>query len=86
MFLFCLLSAFRCAYCYFLNPARKMRPQAPKLPEFSFEKRLRAESSTPGPAPRSAADTDEGPPSGGIEKQTCMNSVLLLFHLWMWNA
>uniref|UniRef100_H3DHT2 Endoplasmic reticulum junction formation protein lunapark n=1 Tax=Tetraodon nigroviridis TaxID=99883 RepID=H3DHT2_TETNG len=25
--------AFRCAYCYFLNPARKTRPQAPRLPE-----------------------------------------------------
>lgn len=31
--------AFRCAYCFFLNPARKTRPQAPRLPEFSFEKR-----------------------------------------------
>ncbi|MEE6489728.1 hypothetical protein FKM82_015656 [Ascaphus truei] len=31
--------AFRCAYCYFLNPARKTRPQAPRLQEFNFEKR-----------------------------------------------
>ncbi|KFO72260.1 Protein lunapark, partial [Cuculus canorus] len=31
--------AFRCAYCFFLNPARKTRPQAPRLPEFSFEKK-----------------------------------------------
>ncbi|XP_051786646.1 endoplasmic reticulum junction formation protein lunapark-A isoform X2 [Erpetoichthys calabaricus] len=31
--------AFRCAYCFFLNPARKMRPQAPRLPDFSFEKK-----------------------------------------------
>ncbi|KFP72144.1 Protein lunapark, partial [Acanthisitta chloris] len=31
--------AFRCAYCFFLNPARKTRPQAPRLPDFSFEKR-----------------------------------------------
>ncbi|KAF7709573.1 endoplasmic reticulum junction formation protein lunapark-A isoform X2 [Silurus meridionalis] len=30
--------AFRCAYCYFLNPARKTRPQAPQLPEFSESK------------------------------------------------
>ncbi|XP_062354107.1 endoplasmic reticulum junction formation protein lunapark [Cinclus cinclus] len=30
--------AFRCAYCFFLNPARKTRPQAPRLPDFSFEK------------------------------------------------
>ncbi|XP_071335995.1 endoplasmic reticulum junction formation protein lunapark-B isoform X2 [Trachinotus anak] len=57
--------AFRCAYCYFLNPARKTRPQAPRLPEFSFERRLRAESRSPGPAPRSGTDTEESaPPSG----------------------
>ncbi|XP_053327331.1 endoplasmic reticulum junction formation protein lunapark [Spea bombifrons] len=30
--------AFRCAYCYFLNPARKTRPQAPRLQEFNFER------------------------------------------------
>ncbi|XP_037543293.1 endoplasmic reticulum junction formation protein lunapark-B [Nematolebias whitei] len=57
--------AFRCAYCYFLNPARKTRPQAPRLPEFSYERRLRAESSSPGPPPRSGTDTEESaPPSG----------------------
>ncbi|XP_052038690.1 endoplasmic reticulum junction formation protein lunapark isoform X5 [Apodemus sylvaticus] len=38
--------AFRCAYCFFLNPARKMRPQAPRLPEFSFEKRQAVEGSS----------------------------------------
>ncbi|XP_055966115.1 endoplasmic reticulum junction formation protein lunapark [Sorex fumeus] len=42
--------AFRCAYCFFLNPARKTRPQAPRLPEFSFEKRQSVEgSSSVGP-------------------------------------
>ncbi|XP_072539712.1 endoplasmic reticulum junction formation protein lunapark-B isoform X2 [Salminus brasiliensis] len=46
--------SFRCAYCYFMNPARKTRPQAPRLPEFSFERRLRSES----PDPRSSAATD----------------------------
>ncbi|NXW93352.1 LNP protein, partial [Alopecoenas beccarii] len=35
--------AFRCAYCFFLNPARKTRPQAPRLPDFSFEKKRSAE-------------------------------------------
>ncbi|TRZ26965.1 hypothetical protein HGM15179_000010, partial [Zosterops borbonicus] len=35
--------AFRCAYCFFLNPARKTRPQAPRLPDFSFEKKRTAE-------------------------------------------
>ncbi|XP_060033651.1 endoplasmic reticulum junction formation protein lunapark isoform X2 [Erinaceus europaeus] len=38
--------AFRCAYCFFLNPARKTRPQAPRLPEFSFEKRQVVECSS----------------------------------------
>ncbi|KFW61875.1 Protein lunapark, partial [Pygoscelis adeliae] len=35
--------AFRCAYCFFLNPARKTRPQAPRLPDFSFEKKQSTE-------------------------------------------
>ncbi|XP_056123091.1 endoplasmic reticulum junction formation protein lunapark-B isoform X1 [Rhinichthys klamathensis goyatoka] len=46
--------AFRCAYCYFMNPARKTRPQAPRLPEFSFERRLRSES----PETQSSAATE----------------------------
>ncbi|KAK5882816.1 hypothetical protein CesoFtcFv8_021364 [Champsocephalus esox] len=62
--------AFRCAYCYFLNPARKTRPQAPRLPEFSYERRLRAESRSPGPAPRSPSDTEESAPPSGDERET----------------
>ncbi|XP_052456625.1 endoplasmic reticulum junction formation protein lunapark-B isoform X2 [Carassius gibelio] len=46
--------AFRCAYCYFMNPARKTRPQAPRLPEFSFERRLLSES----PETQSSAATE----------------------------
>ncbi|XP_051816254.1 endoplasmic reticulum junction formation protein lunapark-B isoform X1 [Acanthochromis polyacanthus] len=61
--------AFRCAYCYFLNPARKTRPQAPRLPEFSYERRLRAESRSPGPSPRSGTDTEESAPPSGDEKE-----------------
>lgn len=61
--------AFRCAYCYFMNPARKTRPQAPRLPEFNFEKRLRAESRSPGPSPRSGTDTEESAPPSGDEKE-----------------
>lgn len=61
--------AFRCAYCYFLNPARKTRPQAPRLPEFSYERRLRAESRSPGPTPRSGTDTEESTPPSGDEKE-----------------
>ncbi|XP_056904369.1 endoplasmic reticulum junction formation protein lunapark-B isoform X4 [Takifugu flavidus] len=67
--------AFRCAYCYFLNPARKMRPQAPRLPEFNFEKRLRAESSTPGPAPHSATDTEESAPPSRVKAPAPWNLV-----------
>uniref|UniRef100_A0A1A7X0R9 Endoplasmic reticulum junction formation protein lunapark n=2 Tax=Iconisemion striatum TaxID=60296 RepID=A0A1A7X0R9_9TELE len=40
--------AFRCAYCYFLNPARKTRPQAPRLPEVTGEAKV--ESETPSPS------------------------------------
>ncbi|MGH0136086.1 UNVERIFIED_CONTAM: hypothetical protein FKN15_030762 [Acipenser sinensis] len=40
--------AFRCAYCYFLNPARKTRPQAPRLPDFSIERRPCTDSQTSG--------------------------------------
>ncbi|XP_030603843.1 endoplasmic reticulum junction formation protein lunapark-B [Archocentrus centrarchus] len=58
--------AFRCAYCYVMNPARKTRPQAPRLPEFSFEKRLRAESRSPE---RSGTDTEESTPPSGDEKE-----------------
>ncbi|XP_051882772.1 endoplasmic reticulum junction formation protein lunapark-A [Pristis pectinata] len=36
--------AFRCAYCFFLNPARKTRPQAPRLTEFNFERRTPPDS------------------------------------------
>ncbi|XP_068183086.1 endoplasmic reticulum junction formation protein lunapark-B isoform X2 [Antennarius striatus] len=59
--------AFRCAYCYFLNPARKTRPQAPRLPEFSFERRMGAESHLPDLTARSRTDTGESVlPSGAM--------------------
>ncbi|CAI5654809.1 endoplasmic reticulum junction formation protein lunapark-B isoform X1 [Oreochromis niloticus] len=67
--------AFRCAYCYFMNPARKTRPQAPRLPEFSFEKRLRAESRSPGPSPRSGTDTEESAPPSGAKAPAPWNLV-----------
>ncbi|XP_077350880.1 endoplasmic reticulum junction formation protein lunapark-B isoform X2 [Festucalex cinctus] len=60
--------AFRCAYCYFLNPARKTRPQAPKLPEFSYERKLRSESPSPRTTPRSGTDTEESAPPSGDER------------------
>uniref|UniRef100_H3ASP6 Endoplasmic reticulum junction formation protein lunapark n=1 Tax=Latimeria chalumnae TaxID=7897 RepID=H3ASP6_LATCH len=55
--------AFRCAYCFFLNPARKTRPQAPRLPEFSFEKRQHSESqSSAGSSQSVGATVQETPP------------------------
>ncbi|XP_032424064.1 endoplasmic reticulum junction formation protein lunapark-A [Xiphophorus hellerii] len=47
--------AFRCAYCYFLNPARKTRPQAPRLPELAAELKMPA-----GDAASSSSATGEG--------------------------
>ncbi|XP_040005185.1 endoplasmic reticulum junction formation protein lunapark-A [Xiphias gladius] len=47
--------AFRCAYCYFLNPARKTRPQAPRLPEVTGELKMSSEE----PLPSSAANVDD---------------------------
>ncbi|XP_035532696.1 endoplasmic reticulum junction formation protein lunapark-A [Morone saxatilis] len=47
--------AFRCAYCYFLNPARKTRPQAPRLPEVTGDLKLSSEA----PLPSSGADEDD---------------------------
>ncbi|XP_029386056.1 endoplasmic reticulum junction formation protein lunapark-A [Echeneis naucrates] len=47
--------AFRCAYCYFLNPARKTRPQAPRLPEVTGELKISPEA----PLASSGADLHE---------------------------
>ncbi|NXT64758.1 LNP protein, partial [Chaetops frenatus] len=55
--------AFRCAYCFFLNPARKTRPQAPRLPDFSFEKKqsteLRSETEPLEPREREPQETQQ---------------------------
>ncbi|XP_060943275.1 endoplasmic reticulum junction formation protein lunapark-B isoform X2 [Limanda limanda] len=67
--------AFRCVYCYFLNPARKTRPQAPRLPEFSYERKLRAETRSPGPSPRSGTDTEESAPPSGAKAPAPWNLV-----------
>ncbi|XP_040913948.1 endoplasmic reticulum junction formation protein lunapark-A isoform X2 [Toxotes jaculatrix] len=49
--------AFRCAYCYFLNPARKTRPQAPRLPEVTGEMKMSSE--TPLQSPGDDVDGDQ---------------------------
>ncbi|KAM6934040.1 endoplasmic reticulum junction formation protein lunapark-A [Xenentodon cancila] len=43
--------AFRCVYCYFLNPARKTRPQAPRLCEAPGELKPSSETQLPSSAP-----------------------------------
>ncbi|XP_066542523.1 endoplasmic reticulum junction formation protein lunapark-A isoform X2 [Hoplias malabaricus] len=53
--------AFRCAYCYFLNPARKTRPQAPRLSEFSREGKM-----SQGPS-AVALETDQVAPASASE-------------------
>ncbi|XP_028837686.1 endoplasmic reticulum junction formation protein lunapark-B isoform X2 [Denticeps clupeoides] len=68
--------AYRCAYCYFLNPARKTRPQAPRLPEFSFERRLRSESPATGSsaASESPEDSDAAAEHGGVSRTAVSGS------------
>ncbi|KAL0963857.1 hypothetical protein UPYG_G00314450 [Umbra pygmaea] len=69
--------AFRCAYCYFLNPARKTRPQAPRLPENNAEAPIPT-SPSPVAAPLSpeaakspiaAAENQQAAPSSEEESQ-----------------
>ncbi|MBN3326397.1 LNP protein, partial [Atractosteus spatula] len=59
--------AFRCAYCYFLNPARRTRPQAPRLPEFNIERRAR--SSSPTEEVAAGAETSDTQPKPEEDKQ-----------------
>ncbi|KAI2663325.1 Endoplasmic reticulum junction formation protein lunapark-B [Labeo rohita] len=65
-----LRTAFRCAYCYFMNPARKTRPQAPRLPEFSFERRLRSESPETQSSAATETPEDSDAPEDDIERTT----------------
>ncbi|XP_040213632.1 endoplasmic reticulum junction formation protein lunapark isoform X2 [Rana temporaria] len=55
--------AFRCAYCYFLNPARKTRPQAPRLQELSLERRPKIELQDSASTMQVASDDE-------VEKKT----------------
>lgn len=68
--------AFRCAYCFFLNPARKMRPQAPRLPEFSFEKRqaMEGSSSTGSMLPESAPSPESQLIEDSLEEQDVLDN------------
>jgi hypothetical protein len=58
-----------------LNPARKTRPQAPRLPEFSFEKRQTVEDSTlVGPSPSGSLLSAENQFSEGMNILNCFFS------------
>ncbi len=61
LFFIAYVLAFRCAYCYFLNPARKTRPQAPRLPEFAAETKM----SQDPPAVAMETDLSSSPPAPG---------------------
>nr|XP_046260555.1 endoplasmic reticulum junction formation protein lunapark-A isoform X2 [Scatophagus argus] len=56
--------AFRCAYCYFLNPARKTRPQAPRLPEVTGDLKPTSDAYLPS----SGADEDDSQSALGKSK------------------
>nr|XP_029503306.1 endoplasmic reticulum junction formation protein lunapark-A-like isoform X2 [Oncorhynchus nerka] len=55
--------AFRCAYCCFLNPARKARPQAPRLPEISAETKILTDAPVATPP-----EADESPVAAAVEE------------------
>ncbi|XP_048390617.1 endoplasmic reticulum junction formation protein lunapark isoform X2 [Stegostoma tigrinum] len=68
--------AFRCAYCFFLNPARKTRPQAPRLPDFNFEKRTCCDS--PSSVGSQAAINDNQPANEQSQDAETQNVVPIL--------
>ncbi|KAG1680019.1 Endoplasmic reticulum junction formation protein lunapark [Nymphon striatum] len=51
--------SFRCCYCQYPNPARKLRPNAPKLPESPHLVRKPSPESTNSDEAKSEADTEE---------------------------
>lgn len=65
--------AFRCAYCFFLNPARKTRPRAPRLPDFNFEKKqlpeLQSEAERPESREREPQGNQQTEESEGVAQQ-----------------
>lgn len=63
-----------------MNPARKTRPQAPRLPEFSFEKRQAMEgSSSVGPLPSGSVIVSENQISEGMNMLLKKFSLLIMF-------
>lgn len=52
-------SAFRCAFCKVLNPAKKMRPKAPALSIENIGSTIRSSSSTSSSDKDSASESEE---------------------------
>lgn len=55
---------FRCCYCFAMNPARKQRPQAPKI-EDKKEPAAESSSSEPDTPPTNTSEDEEDAPSKG---------------------
>nr|ABW77558.1 lunapark [Salmo salar] len=64
--------AFRCAYCCFLNPARKTRPQAHRLPEISAETKILTDA--PVATPPEADESPSAPETKGSETPGCLGA------------
>ena len=63
-----------------MNPARKTRPQAPRLPEFSFEKRQALEgSSTVGSLPSGNVISSENQINEGLNMLIKKFCLLIVF-------
>lgn len=63
-----------------MNPARKTRPQAPRLPEFSFEKRQAVESSSSvDPLPSRSVISSENQISEGMNMLIKKLCLLIMF-------
>lgn len=64
-------SAFRCAFCGAFNPAKKQRPQAPKLPfEIAQLEKMKEQHGSSSSLAESEGSSSEGSPSGEGEAES----------------
>lgn len=66
-------SAFRCAFCKVLNPAKKIRPKAPALSIENIGSTIRSSSSTSSSDKDSGSETEEqnkSPMTGQLQSST----------------
>lgn len=63
-------SPFRCAFCGAYNPAKKQRPQAPKLPfEIAQLEKMKEQHGSSSSLAESEGSSSEGSPSGEGEAE-----------------